>query len=92
MAETFTRVTGQHAYHSPISAQEFGSLAARSVGPAFREDATQMMQWAAISPQDKIGYGSMDISDDHSAKELGVEASSFQEWLERSGWRGSQES
>ena len=91
MAETFTKVTGQRAYHSPISAEEFGNLAARSVGPAFREDATQMMQWAGIAPQDKIAYGSMDISDDHSAEELGVEASSFQEWLERTGWTGPQE-
>lgn len=84
MAETFTRVTGQNAYHGPTSIEEFGDLTAPLVGPPFKEDAMQMMQWAAEAPKDKIAYGSIARPTD----DLGLAASSFEEWLERTGWTG----
>jgi hypothetical protein len=88
MAETFTRVTGQPAIHSPISAEEFGDMAASFVGPPFKEDAKQMMQWAAIAPKSKVAYGSLDPQVYRAAEELGLTASSFETWLKRSGWTG----
>lgn len=88
MAETFTRVTGQPAIHSPISFEEFGDLTAPFVGPPFKEDAKQMMQWAAITPKNKVAYGALDPQVDRSAEELGLTASSFKAWLKRSGWTG----
>jgi hypothetical protein len=88
MAETFTRVTGQPAIHSPTSAEEFGDLTAPLVGPAFKEDAKQMMQWAAIAPKNKVAYGALELEVDRSAEELGLTASSFETWLKRSGWTG----
>ena len=88
MVETFTRVTGKQAIHSPTSFEEFGDLTAPYVGPAFKEAAMQMMQWAAVTPESKVAYGSLDPQDDHSAEELGLTASSFEEWLKRSGWTG----
>ena len=88
MAETFTRVTGQPAIHSPTSAEEFGDLTAPLVGPAFQEDAKQMMQWAAIAPKNKVAYGALELEVDRSAEELGLTASSFETWLKRSGWTG----
>lgn len=88
MVETFTRVTGKRAIHSQTSFEEFGDLTAPYVGPAFKEDAMQMMQWAAIAPASKVAFGSLHPQADHSAEELGLTASSFEEWLKRSGWTG----
>lgn len=88
MAKAFTRVTGQPAVHEPISAEEFAEFAVPSVGPAFREDAKQMMEWAAVMPSDKICFGAMDANQDDSFEVLGLKASSFEEWLHRSGWMG----
>ncbi|PYH48702.1 putative cinnamoyl-CoA reductase [Aspergillus saccharolyticus JOP 1030-1] len=88
MVETFTKVTGQRAIHDPISAEEFGERTAPFVGPAFKRDATEMMEWAAILPADKICYGAYAEDEDHSFEELGLKASSFEEWLHRSGWTG----
>ncbi|KAL7915340.1 hypothetical protein GGI35DRAFT_489026 [Trichoderma velutinum] len=88
MARAFTRVTGQPAVHEPISAEEFGEIAASLVGPGFKEDAKQMMEWAAIMPDDKICYGAMDANQDDSFEMLRLKASSFEEWLHRSGWMG----
>ncbi|KAJ6441343.1 Dimethylglycine oxidase [Purpureocillium lavendulum] len=47
MVEIFTRVTGRPAVHSPISFEEFGQLSSSLVGPAFVDDAIEMMQWAS---------------------------------------------
>ncbi|KAM6486492.1 hypothetical protein HDV62DRAFT_401851 [Trichoderma sp. SZMC 28011] len=88
MAKAFTRVTGQPAIHEPISAEEFAEFAVPLVGPAFREDAKQMMEWAAVMPSDKICFGAMDANQDDSFEVLGLKASSFEEWLHRSGWIG----
>lgn len=88
MAKTFTEVTGQPATHEPISAEEFGEMAVPFVGPAFKEDAKQMMEWAAVMPGDKICYGAMDAHEDNSFEMLGLKASSFEQWLRRSIWMG----
>ncbi|PWY93139.1 NAD(P)-binding protein [Aspergillus sclerotioniger CBS 115572] len=88
MVATFTKVTGQPAIHEPISAEEFGEMAALAVGPAFRQDAQDMMEWAAVAPADRICYGAYPEDRDCSFEELGLKASSFEEWLRRSGWMG----
>jgi hypothetical protein len=88
MVKTFTRVTGQPAVHDPISVEKFAELTVPLVGPAFKEDAKEMMEWAAVMPADKICYGAFDADQDHSFKELGLSATSFESWLYRSGWRG----
>jgi hypothetical protein len=88
MAKAFTQVTGQPAIHDPSSAEEFAELTAPFVGPAFKEDAKQMMEWAAVMPAGKICYGAMDAHQDDSFEALGLKASSFEQWLRRSGWTG----
>jgi hypothetical protein len=88
MVETFTRVTGQPAIHDPITPEEFGDLTVPRVGPAFKRDATEMMEWAAVAPADRICYGALTENQDRSLEELGLKASSFEEWLRRSGWAG----
>ncbi|KAL3447166.1 hypothetical protein BJX65DRAFT_277533 [Aspergillus insuetus] len=88
MVETFTKVTGQPAVHDAITAEEFGEMTVPRVGPAFKRDATEMMEWAAVAPADRICYGAYTEDQDRSFEELGLKASSFEEWLRRSGWTG----
>lgn len=92
MAKTFTRITGQPAVHDPISPEEFGEMAAHAVGPAFKLDAQQMMESASVMPADKTCFGAIDAHDkmNDSYEELGLKASTFEDWLRRSGWKGPQ--
>jgi hypothetical protein len=88
MASTFVSVTGQPAIHSPLTVNEWTDMATKMPGPAFREDLRQMMEWVAMAPKEKICYGALDPEDDRSLEELGVAASSFADWLRRTGWNG----
>ncbi|KAL7755729.1 hypothetical protein ACKLNR_014256 [Fusarium oxysporum f. sp. zingiberi] len=88
MAKVFMRVTGKPAVHSPISFEEFGRLSSALVGPAFKEDAIEMMRWAAVAPTDKTCYGAFELEVEQSSEDLGLTASSFEDWLTRSGWTG----
>lgn len=89
MAETFTRVTGQPAIHVPNSPEKFGEMTAPFVGPAFKLDAQEMMEWASVTPADKVCFGAMDPQKmNESFEELGLKASTFEDWLRRSGWKG----
>ncbi|KAF4955649.1 hypothetical protein FSARC_11797 [Fusarium sarcochroum] len=89
MAETFTKVTGQPAVHDPISPETFGEMTAPFVGPAFKLDAQKMMDWASVTPSDKVCFGAMDHEKMNDAfEELGLQASTFENWLRRSGWKG----
>ena len=92
MARTFTRITGKQAVHSPISFEEFGDLSSKLVGPAFKEDAIEMMQWASVAPDDKTCYGAFEIGRERLSEELGLSGSSFGDWLRRSGWTGPENS
>lgn len=67
---------------------EWASAASEAVGPGFKEDIRQMMEWVSIAPEDKICYGALDPADDSSWNDLHVRASTFEEWLERTGWAG----
>lgn len=88
MTKVFTLVTGRPAVHSPISFEEFGELCSKFVGPAFKEDASEMMQLAAMAPADKTCYGAFELEAERANEELGLKASSFEDWLRRSGWAG----
>ncbi|WXC44464.1 hypothetical protein QX201_004198 [Fusarium graminearum] len=89
MARIFTEVTGQPAVHKPISPEKFGEMTAPFIGPAFRLDAQKMMEWASVIPAGKVCYGAMEYKKmEDSPRELGLKASTFEEWLRRSGWKG----
>jgi hypothetical protein len=90
-ASTFTRVTGQPAIYSPISMDEWADLSSKAVGNGFKEDIRQMMEWISIAPENKICYGALDPAEDSSWEDLHLRASSFEDWLRRSGWRGPPE-
>ncbi|KAI1754828.1 putative cinnamoyl-CoA reductase [Xylaria castorea] len=91
MAATFTRITGRKAIHSPLTHDEWADLTAAMLGPAFREDVKQMIEWVSVAPTDKICYGALDPEEDISAKELGVTTSTFEDWMKRTGWTGPTE-
>lgn len=88
LASAFTRLTGQPAVYNPITMDEWADMASRAVGPGFKEDIRQMMEWFSIAPEDKRCYGALEPADDVAQKELGLEGSTFEDWLKRSNWVG----
>jgi hypothetical protein len=78
----------QAAVFDPIRLDEWGATVARTVGKGYEEYIRQMMEWIAVAPDEKICYGTMEPEEDTSWEDLGVRASSFEEWLERSHWDG----
>lgn len=91
MASIFTRVTGKPAVHEPTTTYEFGATAAAVSGPAYLEDAKEMMDWASMCPPGNVNYGTLDPEHDETLQDLGLEATSFEAWLKRSGWTGPDE-
>ncbi|BCR96676.1 NmrA/HSCARG family protein [Aspergillus luchuensis] len=84
----FSTVRYQSAIFDPISLDDWGATVARTVGKGYEEDIRQMMEWIAVAPDEKICYGTMTPQEDCSGADLGVRASTFEEWLRRSGWQG----
>ncbi|KAJ3577961.1 hypothetical protein NPX13_g2604 [Xylaria arbuscula] len=91
LAATFSRLTGRKAVHAPLTTAQWADLTCTMLGPGFRDDVKHMMDWIAMAPTDKICYGSMDPEEDTSAQELGVTASTFEDWIKRTGWTGPTE-
>ncbi|KAI0517576.1 putative cinnamoyl-CoA reductase [Xylaria bambusicola] len=91
IAAIFTRVTGRKAVHDPLTSAEWAEFTIPMLGPAFRDDIKHMMDWFSMAPTDKICYGALDPEEDTSAEELGVTASTFEDWIKRTGWTGPTE-
>ncbi|KAH8735241.1 hypothetical protein BGZ61DRAFT_473850 [Ilyonectria robusta] len=87
-SEIFSTVTSQPSCFESTTMEEWGATVAATVGKGYEEDIKQMMQWIAMAPSDKICYGTMDAADDTSWQDLGVRASTFEEWMARSNWQG----
>ncbi|GKZ17805.1 hypothetical protein AbraIFM66951_001069 [Aspergillus brasiliensis] len=88
LSAIFSTMRSQSAIYDPITLDDWGATVARTVGKGYEEDIRQMMEWITIAPDEKICYGTMDPQEDRSYADLGVRASTFEEWLERSGWHG----
>lgn len=84
----FSTMRSQPAIFDPITLDDWGATVASTVGKGYEEDIRQMMEWIAVAPDEKICYGTMDPQEDCSWADLGVRASTFEEWLERSRWHG----
>ncbi|OJJ76722.1 hypothetical protein ASPBRDRAFT_72591 [Aspergillus brasiliensis CBS 101740] len=84
----FSTMRSQSAIYDPITLDDWGATVARTVGKGYEEDIRQMMEWITVAPDEKVCYGTMDPQEDRSYADLGVRASTFEEWLERSGWHG----
>ncbi|KAK7424200.1 hypothetical protein QQZ08_008688 [Neonectria magnoliae] len=88
-SDIFSRVTSRSSSFESTRIEEWGATVAATVGKGYEEDIKQMMQWISVAPNDKICYGTMDPENDTSWKDLGVRASTFEEWLARSNWQGA---
>ncbi|KAK7726229.1 hypothetical protein SLS63_007743 [Diaporthe eres] len=88
MPAIFSRVTGAPARFESISLEEWTSTVVSVAGKGFEEDIRQMVQWVRDAPADKICYGTMDPAADSSWEDLGVRASTFEEWILRNKWMG----
>ncbi|KAK2753980.1 NmrA-like family domain-containing protein [Colletotrichum kahawae] len=88
LASIFSSVTGIPARFESIDLEDWTSTVVSVAGQGFKEDISQMVQWVAHAPTDKICYGTMHPGDDCSWEDLGVRASTFEEWIQRSNWRG----
>lgn len=89
-ARVFREITSQDATFDPITLDQWGATVAATVGKGYEEDIKQMMEWISVAPDDKICYGTMDRSEDRSYEDLGVEASSLEDWMRRTAWQGPQ--
>ncbi|KAK7424342.1 hypothetical protein QQX98_000610 [Neonectria punicea] len=87
-SEIFSRVTSRSSSFESTTIEEWGATVAATVGKGYEEDIKQMMQWISVAPNESICYGTMDPENDTSWKDLGVRASTFEEWLARSNWQG----
>ncbi|GAB1209498.1 hypothetical protein APSETT445_008277 [Aspergillus pseudonomiae] len=88
LATVFEATTSRPARFKPSTLHEWGATVSASAGAGFERDIRQMIEWITVAPDDKICYGTMNPDEDQSQSDLGVRASTFQEWLERSGWTG----
>lgn len=59
---------------------------AAAAGKGYEEDIRQMMEWVGVAPDERVCYGTMDPGEDRAWEDLGVRASTFEDWLWRSGW------
>jgi len=94
LSETFTRVTGVPSAYLQTSLEEFRVLTERAYGLSEGKsilglDMLEMAAWLAEAPSNKTLYGTMELSEISKAeRELGVRASTWEEFLIRTGFRG----
>ncbi|KAI9776634.1 MAG: hypothetical protein M1839_009440 [Geoglossum umbratile] len=93
LASLFTAVTGVPAIYRQLTVEEFVSRAAETLrytkGSQLSLDTERLAEWFMEAPNDKTGFGTMPMSDLEMANDdLGVQASPWEEYLERSQWMG----
>jgi hypothetical protein len=88
LALILERRTSVKAEVRPSTLGEWEDATVAIVGPGWRTDLRQMMEWTDAMPKGKMGWGTIDLAEDRGGEELAVRSSSFEEWLERSEWRG----
>jgi hypothetical protein len=88
LASILEKRTSVKAEVRPSTLEEWEDMTVGIVGPGWRTDLRQMMEWTDTMPKEKIGWGTIDPAEDRGHEELAVRSTSFEEWLERSGWTG----
>ncbi|GAA6062915.1 hypothetical protein JCM10212_007146 [Sporobolomyces blumeae] len=87
MAATYTRVTGEPAVRDPLLMSSFRKSLALS-GEQAVEAMVSMLRYMETVPEDShLAYGPGSVSADTVEQDLGVRASTFEEYLERSDFR-----
>jgi len=90
LASKFTAVTGIKAVYRQCSVDEFGTL---GVVPSFervkKKEVRELGEWLAVAPDDRTCYGTIGMDQlNRVEREMGVNALSWEQFLERTGWRG----
>ncbi|GAA5950482.1 hypothetical protein JCM21900_004821 [Sporobolomyces salmonicolor] len=86
IAAQYQQITGEKAIFDPLSMEKALELVSSRTGLGMIKEFEEMFLWLDAAPGDKAAYGTMDEKDT-SFEDLGVKASTFEEFLERSGWR-----
>ncbi|GAA5891847.1 hypothetical protein JCM6882_007381 [Rhodosporidiobolus microsporus] len=91
LSSLYTEKTGLPSRVAPTSLEEWTATVVASEGPGIARDITEMIQFFDWSPYEegRMDLGCMDGEEyEERMKELGgrVRASTFEEWLERSGF------
>lgn len=88
MLEILESNTSKRAIAAPSTIEQWGACVSAKAGPGYKEDIEQMMEWINVAPDEKICFGAFSPKNGHSLSDLGVRASSFQQWIERYNWQG----
>ena len=87
LASKFSAVTGIKAVYRQCSLEEFASL--EVVDSVKGKEVRALGEWLAITPDDGACYGTIGMDKLQQARrEMGVQALSWERFLERTGWRG----
>ncbi|GAA5942190.1 hypothetical protein JCM3775_001348 [Rhodotorula graminis] len=81
------RATGDKAVCEPLSKDKLHAMMdGKPFGEVLEAAASDMFDFIDTTPAEHTAYGMFSRADDPS-RELGVRASTFDEWVQRSGWR-----
>jgi len=93
LASLFTAVTGVPAIYKQLTVDEFVNRSGKTFGFAKGSqlglDTERLAEWFMEAPDDNTGFGTMPmLSLEMAENDLGVRASSWEEYLERTQWMG----
>ncbi|GAA5908709.1 hypothetical protein JCM6882_008180 [Rhodosporidiobolus microsporus] len=87
-AATYAAKTGDKVAVEPISKDEINAMMAGvPFGEMIAAAANDMFEYLDSTPAGTTAYGTIKREDDSSFADLGVKATSFEAWLEKSGWK-----
>ncbi|GAA5859871.1 hypothetical protein JCM1840_001774 [Sporobolomyces johnsonii] len=87
LAEEHHRITGEKTKFDPLPRAQALEMVANFMGTEFVHEMREMFEWIDDKPAGKTCCGTMEKKDDTSFKDLGVKASTLQQFMERTGWR-----
>ncbi|KFX88097.1 hypothetical protein V490_07851 [Pseudogymnoascus sp. VKM F-3557] len=70
LASILERRTSVKAEVRPSTLEEWADATVAILGPAWRVDLRQMMEWTDAMPKGKIGWGTIDLAEDRGFEEL----------------------
>ena len=87
LASKFSAVTGIKAVYRQCTLEEFGQL--EGMDGVKGKEVKALGEWLAVAPDDGACYGTVGMDKLKQAQRvMGVQALSWEQFLERTGWRG----
>ncbi|GAA5991606.1 hypothetical protein JCM5350_007771 [Sporobolomyces pararoseus] len=87
LAKAYTQVTGEPADVDPLSLESYAGILNSFAGPVLSEALVNMIKFLAQNQPSPYTYGPGYIEKDTSFEDLGVKASSPEEFFKRTGWK-----